>query len=49
MKFYGGVRAGKTNRVSELILGGDPDHHADCPIGDHYSTNYEWILMKLSG
>ena len=33
MKFYGGVRGGKRNKW--LNLGGDLDHHADCPIRSH--------------
>ena len=32
IKFYGEVRVGKTNQW--LDFGSDPDHHADCPIGN---------------
>ena len=31
-KFYGGVQGG--NRNKRLYIDGDPDHHADCPIGN---------------
>ena len=32
MKSYGGVQGGKRNKW--LNIGGDGDHHADCPIGN---------------
>ena len=49
MKIYGGVLGGKMNKL--LDFGRDPDHCADCPIRKPASTrtNYERILMKLSG
>ena len=49
MKLYGGVRGGKRKKL--LNFGGSLDHPAGCPIikiSCHYSTNYEWILMKFS-
>ena len=46
-KFDGGAWGGKT----DLDFGHNPDHHADCPIGNPaflgYLTNYEPILMKF--
>ena len=49
MKFHGGVRDGTRNKL--LKLGGHVDHHADCLTRNsvQYSTNYEQILMKISG
>ena len=32
----------------ERNVGGDPDHHADCPIGYPAITNDEQILIKCS-
>ena len=32
MKFYGGIWDGKRNKW--LDFGTNPDHHADCPIGN---------------
>ena len=32
MKFSGGVQSDKRNKW--LDFGGDPDHRADCPIGN---------------
>ena len=47
MKLYGGVRGGKRNK--SLNLGGDPGHHADCPIGNLaiLLTNYKQIWMNF--
>ena len=43
MKFYGGVRGGKRNK--RLDFGIDPDHHADCPIGNLAIT--QQIMSKF--
>ena len=38
MKLYGGIQIG--NRNKWLYVGGDPDHHADCQIGNPAITQH---------
>ena len=40
MKFYAGVWGGKRNKW--LNFCGNPDHHADCPIGNQAITQQIW-------
>ena len=46
MKFYGGVRGGEWNKG--IDFDGDPDHHADCPIGNPLITRKVTLLMILN-
>ena len=50
MTFYRGVWPGVKEK-SDLMLVAIWDRHAGCPIqiSGPYSTNYEQILMKVSG